>query len=421
MIAMNGRYPSVGMQSADMLQFLGVDGVLSSAIGAEMDSAAGDVGGVLQNLTDMFSKGVTGDVNQLFGQGLAPANYVMRPGQALAMGLARAGVGYNPYGGVTRESPFGQGPHGRSMEAAIKNDPLFKSMMERQLGGVIIPDGADDGKIAVYRPAGNQLGDIFRNMPNPMMGGIAQSLAAAPLALGTGGPLGSAMTRMAGNIAAFAVGGLALNGILGGNDMNSGSWSDQFRGDKQAEGFADSMGINLANATFEDVIFILLLKYTAKKEKEIMEKINQLSQDGKDGKGGKGGKGGLLGTVVGGVFGGPIGAMVGSSIGSTLGGGNKADILGMAGSAAGVALGGGLTGAMVGNAAGQLLGGAGQSGGGMFDANGNIGDPSKMSETAKQQALQKLMGDLQKLYEMLSNMIKSMHDMQMTPVRNLRG
>ena len=48
-------------------------------------------------------------------------------------------------------------------------------------------------------------------------------------------------------------------------------------------------------------------------------------------------------------------------------------------------------------------------------------DPSKMSDTMKQQMLQKLMGDLQKLYEMLSNMIKSMHDMQMTPVRNLRG
>ena len=63
-----------------------------------------------------------------------------------------------------------------------------------------------------------------------------------------------------------------------------------------------------------------------------------------------------------------------------------------------------------------------QSGSGnIFDENGNVGDPSKMSETAKQQALQKLMGDLQKLYEMLSNMIKSMHDMQMTPVRNLRG
>ena len=45
----------------------------------------------------------------------------------------------------------------------------------------------------------------------------------------------------------------------------------------------------------------------------------------------------------------------------------------------------------------------------------------KMSDTMKQQMLQKLMGDLQKLYEMLSNMIKSMHDMQMTPVRNLRS
>jgi len=44
-----------------------------------------------------------------------------------------------------------------------------------------------------------------------------------------------------------------------------------------------------------------------------------------------------------------------------------------------------------------------------------------MSETLKQQMLQKLMSDLNKMYEMLSNMMKSMHDMQMTPIRALRG
>lgn len=44
-----------------------------------------------------------------------------------------------------------------------------------------------------------------------------------------------------------------------------------------------------------------------------------------------------------------------------------------------------------------------------------------MSDTMKQQVLQKLMSDLQKTYEMLSNMNKSMHDMQMIPIRNLRG
>ena len=80
----------------------------------------------------------------------------------------------------------------------------------------------------------------------------------------------------------------------------------------------------------------------------------------------------------------------------------------------------------MGSLAGGALSSMGQngtaSGGGMTGSElGEKMDASKMSDTMKQQMLQKLMGDLQKLYEMLSNMIKSMHDMQMTPVRNLRG
>ena len=86
---------------------------------------------------------------------------------------------------------------------------------------------------------------------------------------------------------------------------------------------------------------------------------------------------------------------------------------------------------VIGSAVGSL-GGAGKSGGGGGGGGGggtglegaDLGgkmDLSMMSDIMKQQMLQKLMGDLQKLYEMLSNMIKSMHDMQMTPIRNLRG
>jgi len=58
--------------------------------------------------------------------------------------------------------------------------------------------------------------------------------------------------------------------------------------------------------------------------------------------------------------------------------------------------------------------------GAVFGMNQGL-DTSKMSHMMKQQLLQKQMGDLTKLYEMLSNMLKSMHDMQMATARNLRG
>ena len=49
-----------------------------------------------------------------------------------------------------------------------------------------------------------------------------------------------------------------------------------------------------------------------------------------------------------------------------------------------------------------------------------MGDSSKTSDTLKQMQMQKLMEDLKKMYEMLSNVMKSMSDMQMAAVRNLR-
>jgi hypothetical protein len=54
----------------------------------------------------------------------------------------------------------------------------------------------------------------------------------------------------------------------------------------------------------------------------------------------------------------------------------------------------------------------------------NVGekmDPSQMSAAMKQQVSQKLTGDLLKPHELLSNMITSVHDIQMTPVRDIRG
>ena len=46
-------------------------------------------------------------------------------------------------------------------------------------------------------------------------------------------------------------------------------------------------------------------------------------------------------------------------------------------------------------------------------------DPNQ-SDTTRSAMLQKMMNDLQKVYQLLTNMMKSMHDMGMAAVRNIR-
>jgi hypothetical protein len=165
---------------------------------------------------------------------------------------------------------------------------------------------------------------------------------------------------------------------------------------------AQGMGIDIRNASFEDILFLMLMKYAKKKEDDIMAKVKQLDQSSKAAadKGNSGGGGGFWGGLLG-AAGGIVGNMIAPGVGGAIGG----------------ALGQGVGGAIGGAGNTSSTAGTGLEG---TDLGGTM-DPANMSETMKQQAMQKLMGDLSKLYEMLSNMIKSMHDMQMTPVRALRG
>jgi hypothetical protein len=404
---------SQGMQYARMAEQLGLPPNLAQMAGAQIDAAKGDIAG-MQRLLQAATQGLsTGQADAIFGKGLPPAGFVGRPAAALAAAVTGAasfagplpfGHGFNPFGGVSREAPFGTARVGRSIERAIKADPMFKAMMERQLGGTIIPDRRNDGKLTIWRPPFANVGGISRDLIGsgalPRAGlaaafaGLSIPVAAGALAANAvGGSILRGLQRMEGNIANFTQ---QLNGTSNNVDASRNS----LRGDLEAQQHANSMGIDLKNASFEDVIFLLLMKYTAKKEKEIMNKVNQLGANGGADK-----KGGGLGDLLKGAFGGLL-SVAGGAVGSMIAPG--------VGTAIGAQLGGALGGAITG---GGNAGGNGE----VFDAQGNVGDPSKMSETAKQQALQKLMGDLQKLYEMLSNMIKSMHDMQMTPVRALRG
>jgi len=394
---------STGMQAARMMEALGMPSTIAETVGAQVDASRGDMAGV-QRLMMAATQGLsTAQMDNLFGKGLAPMGFVPRPNVFLGAALAAnplLGKGFNPFGGVSREAPFGTGSVGRSIERAINRDPFFKAMMERQLGGTIIADGRNDGRLTVYRSPFNQLGGVARTAINAgIMPAVGLAGTFANMALPFGGGLGAnlvansimrGMMRMEGNMTSL------MGGITGDNVMQA---RGELMKDRNTAAMARGMGIDIRNASFEDILFLMLMKYAKKKEDDIMAKVKQLDASSKaaenKGAGGKGGLGGILGAV-----GGVVGNIVAPGVGGMIGG----------------ALGNAVGGAASGNTS-STAGGTGLEG---ADLGGTI-DPDKMSETMKQQMMQKLMGDLQKLYEMLSNMIKSMHDMQMTPVRNLRG
>ncbi len=440
----------LGLDATQMFERLGMPGALGASLGEQIDDAVGDIPGMFNNILDMFEKGLQEDLGKIFGGLLPSANAVPSPMDFMRDGFARSLGGFSALGGVSRSAPFGEGGVGRSIEAACRRDPHFKSVLENALGGVIIPDGRNDGRLSVYRPPEHHVGHALQDALGKGLlaaTGLAASIANVGLPFGMGGPLHSAVARLAGNLADFAVNGPQANQGAGNASASaaggaggggSGSW-EQSLGPEASE-FAKGMGIDLSNASFEDVLFLLLMKYAKKKEDDIMKKVKELDKSmqkeggaegskegGGAGSGGGAGGAGSGGGVGGAGCGGPAGCIgnvasgcvsgctggsggaIGGALGQIMGG------MGGAGGPGGMLGGGGASGASGG-------GGGGGEGGGM--SGGNLGekmDASKMSDTMKQQMLQKLMGDLQKLYEMLSNMIKSMHDMQMTPTRNLRG
>ncbi|MFH1812341.1 MAG: hypothetical protein ABIJ09_26630 [Pseudomonadota bacterium] len=400
---------SQGMQVNRMLDALGLPDNVGDMIGAQIDAARGDWAGYARNMQDLTSGMSSGQMDKLFGKGLPGSHFMPRPHAALGKGRQLWGKQFHtPFGthSVSRERLGGKGIFGRmagrSMERAILTNPAFKARMERVLGGRIIPDGRADGKITVERFRPN-----FTGLP------FSAPIAANPMLSGMYG----ALSRLEGNIKNLAQSmtkGGATTGGAGGAGATGGAAGTSDAAllqDPETQKLADGMGMS-PPLSFEDMLFLMMMKYARKKEKEILTKMNELS--GKDGakgaeegggrrrRGYGGALGGILGGalkigggILGGMYGGPMGAQIGSSIG------------GMAGNA--LQGGGGAGGAGGG-------GGAGGAGG----AEGNFGDPNKTSDALKQMQMQKLMEDLKKMYEMLSNVMKSMHDMQMAAVRNLR-
>jgi hypothetical protein len=73
--------------------------------------------------------------------------------------------------------------------------------------------------------------------------------------------------------------------------------------------------------------------------------------------------------------------------------------------------------------AAQMAGEEGSAGKGLSAQNllGPVRSPEGLSDTAKQQMLQHMMSTLKKFYEMLSNVLKSAHDMQRTAIDNVKA
>ena len=356
-------FGSTGMNVNRMLDALGLPDKFGDVVGTGIDALRGDPMGMYRNAMDMSSGLRTKNMDALFGSGLPPSQFVGRP--YANMGYYRSAWGGSYAMPQLSQARVGFGRVGRSMERSLLTNPDFRATMEQKLGGMIIPDGRVDGKVTVMRYTPQFGGMNLTNQlmaANPIVGGVFRGLA-----------------MMQNNM------GFMNQSLINPGFNVPGAPMEMVVRDYETAQIGRGMGMT-PPLSFEDLLFLMMMKYAHKKEKQIMNKMNELSGK-KSGSGLLGGLGGMIGniagiggTVLGGLYGGfPLGSMIGGQIGSGIGG------------------------MISGNQNGSAFGNANQQ-----------------SDTTKQMQMQKLMEDLKKMYEMLSNVMKSMHDMQMAPVRNLR-
>lgn len=263
--------------------------------------------------------------------------------------------------------------------------------------------------------------------------------------------------------------GRDLGRILGGLRLQDESGAHDFR---TREGQGVSNGelrsiLDDPNLSFEDKLFFFILAIAAKQEDKIKKLMERYEQESKqkeaggsgasaaDGKAGQGQGGSPLAGIVDFAkgkgpdiirFGGAAIGIAAPVIGTIIGAGAGSIAFG-AGAVPGTVVGGAI-GSLVGLAAGfgsnmladglqsgafdnmvpglggsTASGGTTTGGGASTDAaTGASGDGKKKldSENQAMQMLQYEQNKLTKMYEMISNMMKSMHDTQMSAIRNMR-
>ncbi len=374
---------SQGMQLNRMLDALGLPDFVGDAIGARVDSNQGDMAGYLRNITDLNSGLDTAQMDQLFGAGLPGPHHIENPASQFKHSRKVWGhtfAGPNGQMSIERHRLGPEGKRGRRigrrMERAMLRSPAFKAQMEQMLGGRVVMDGRTDGMVTVQRYQPAVKGMPFNNQiaQNPQLSGLYGALAG----------LENNITKMAGSLTDTTVTG--------------GSSDNKIFSDPDTRQLAEGMGMKPPLA-FEDMLFLMMMKYGRKKESEIMGKMNELSGKGE------------LSTAQNATSQQPAGLF-----GGLIGGPSQAAFQQQASQI--------LTNPGTSNTLKQMqmekLAADFQKSGGQVGESGAFGDPQKTSDTLKQMQLQKMMEDLKKMYEMLSNVMKSMHTMQMAAVRNLR-
>lgn len=360
-------FGSTGMNVNRMLDAIGLPDSFGDVVGTAIDTLRGDPMGMYRNAMDLSSGLSTHQMSQLFGTGLPPSQFVPRP----YIGMPR----YGALWGNTYAMPYGMGM-GTEMQPSAQNvrvgpsveramltgSPAVRAMIQERLGGIVVPDRRLDGRVTVlrYTPTfGNMSLSNSLMSSNPIMSGIFRGLS-----------------LMQNNM------GFMNQNLINPGFNVPGAPMEMVVRDYETAQIGKGMGMT-PPLSFEDMLFLMMMKYARKKEKEIIGKMNELSGKKNGVLGGfgnfLGSVAGIGGTILGGLAGGfPLGTMIGGQLGSALGG---------------------------------MLSGQGSA--------GAFGNANQQSDTTKQMQMQKLMEDLKKMYEMLSNVMKSMNSMQMAAVRNL--
>lgn len=364
---MIGGANSLGTNLNRMLDRLGYPDLVGDLQGAQLDTMTGNFAGAIRNYQDAFSGLPTNQFQQLMGRMPGPFN-VGSPRTGIARSRLLNSNTYHTMAGETsveRRDLAHRRPRfvAKSLERAIQNNPAFRARMEGQLGGRIILDGRADGKITVVK-----------NKPNALPNGVALNpamTAANPLA----GSLFGSIAKMDDEI----MGLVRKAGEFGAKTLMG----------QQTSGQTDVGKLVGPNAPIEDVLAAFLFTQMRDADKELKSLMKQYESLKKKKKGG-----GLFGGIKNFFKG--VGKKLISGAGAALGG----MIGGPIGSRIGGALGGGVGDAVMGGGKGK----------------GDI-DHSRSVLNFK---IQQAMNRRKEIHDLISNMLKTMHDMSMTSIRNIR-
>lgn len=358
------------VQVSQMFSALGLPDSVGVAVSTQISASGVSAQGLLDSVSQLTNGMSAGQMDKLFGADLADAHFIPRPSEGFRRGRKMWGHTFSQIFADPSLQRHKAGDRasrrcGRRMERALLNNPQFKAQMEDFLGGRVIADGRVDMRVTVqrYQPKYANVNFSASIQSNTQMSGIYGSLA-----------------KMEQNITKMA----------GGLTDNSGKFMDA-----DTQKMADGMGMKQPLA-FEDVMFLMMMKYGRNKEKDLTGKMNELST-----------KSGLTSTNNANTAKSPADLQkqfsqeyVKIAMDPSMTPAQKQTALQTLGQQY-----------IVANKGGPAA---------QTEAAGPFGNTAEQSDTLKQMQLQKMMDDLKKMYEMLSNIMKSMHNMQMTAIRNLK-